>query len=408
MVSMQQSAWREGLVAAGLAGTLVGLVFAPALLSISLIVVVAASIILSPDGPLGFIPRALSSSLCWGLAGLYLLLLAGAPQTEEWGYYLERLRIKIPLLLLPLAWAALPFGTHWAARAGAVKVNLAWVGFVAVVAASVLINYALHFPEFNELIRQGQPLPVPRDNHIRFSLLVALASVVGADGYLRYRSRWLLMLGLFCFLTLHLLAVRTGLATAYAGWAVVMGGWALRSGRYGYLAAGLLGLLALPVLAYLTVPSFQTKMNYMRYELLHRDVRQDTAQYSDQGRLTSIRLGLEVWREHPVLGVGQGNLQRVMNERYAARYPGVEPKRPHNQFVTALAGSGVVGFVITVGCFFLIGYADGRWRDPRYAAIWVMLTLSCLVENTLETSVGVTLFTVFLLAFAYPPKRKPG
>ncbi|NJB84957.1 hypothetical protein GGR26_000702 [Lewinella marina] len=408
---MTRSEW---LVAIGLSGLMIGLVFSPALLSISLIFTVAVAVLGTPGGPPTYwrerLPDALSNSLFWGLVGLYLILLLGAPQTTDWGYYLERLRIKLPLLVLPLAWAARPFLRRSAGAPDprASRACLGLVAFVAVVLAGVLINYGLHFAEFNDLIRRGQALPVPRGNHIRFSLLVALASVVGIDGWFRYRSRWLPLLGTFCLLGLHLLAVRSGLVTAYAGWAVVVGGWALRLGRHRYLWGMLAGLVALPLVAYLVVPSFRTKADYMRYELFHRDARQDTAEYSDQGRLASIRLGLDVWRDYPVWGVGPGNLEREMRERYAVAYPGVEAKRPHNQFVTALAASGVVGFAVTVASFLLIGFGSGRWRDPRFAAIWVVLTLSCLVENTLETSVGVSLFTAFLLAFAYPPKRNPG
>ncbi len=347
----------------------------------------------------------LHSSLFWGLAGLYLVMLVGVWQTEDWGYLLERLRIKLPLLLLPIAWAALlPRPTAPPRPTGLLLLCI----FVSLVVGGVLVNYALHFQEINALIVQAQPVPVPRHNHIRFSLLMALCAVIGLHGGLQYRHWWLGALGAFLFIALHVLAVRSGLAAAYAGVGVLLVWRAIGLRRFRLLAIGLVALIVLPTVAYLTVPTFRTKLQYMRYELLHRDRNQDSGEYSDTGRLTSIRLGLEVWREHPLLGVGFGNLRRVMDDKYAVVLPGVPGKRPHNQFVTALAAGGVVGFVITVGCFLLLGFRAGRWRDPLYFALWTMLTLSCLVENTLETSVGVTLFTLMVLLFAYPPKRKPG
>ena len=398
-------------VALGVAGTVVGMVLSPAVLSIGVIVTVAAALLLYPGSLPGFVRRGWPrGTLFWGLTGLYLLLLAGSWQTYDWPYYLERLRIKLPLLMLPLAWAADPFSPLDAAtqRRWARFARLALLGFVAAVLAGVLMNYALHFSEINVRIGQGQAVPVPRGNHVRFSLLVAICAVIGADGWLRDRSRGCLLLGLFLLAGLHLLAVRTGLVTAYVGVVVVAGGHALAMRRYRLLLGAAVAVAALPVAAYLLLPSFRTKMQYTRFEVMHRGVGGTSDGYSDAGRFTSIRLGMDVWRERPWVGVGPGNLLQAMDARYAEVLPEVQGKRPHNQFVTALAGSGLLGGVVTLACFGLIGYADGRWRDPRYAAVFAMLLLSCLVESTLENSVGVTLFSFFLLALAYPPYRKPG
>ena len=400
--------WRDwGGLTVSIPGMFVGLVFSPVVLSVATILTVVVLILdprrgIRPRWRAG-LPRTLRSSLFWGLAGLYLVMLVGVWQTEEWGYLLERLRVKLPLLLLPLAWAGLGQDARPNGHARMVLCT-----FLAVVVTGVLVNYAMHFEEINALIVRAQPVPVPRHNHVRFSLLVALCAVIGLHGGLRYRSSWLAAVGGFLFLGLHLLAVRSGLVAAYVGVGVVLVWWAVGRGQYRMLALGLVALCALPMLAYLTVPTFRAKLQYMRYELLHRDPSEDSGAYSDTGRLTSIRLGVEVWRQHPLVGVGYGNLRRAMDEKYAVALPGVPGKRPHNQFISALASGGVVGFVVTLGCFLLLGFGAGRWRDPLYFALWMMLTLSCLVENTLETSVGVTLFTLMLLLFAYPPKRKPG
>ncbi|WP_104420564.1 O-antigen ligase family protein [Neolewinella xylanilytica] len=402
---------RWWLLALSVPGMVVGMVLSPVLLSISIIVTAVVAVLGLDRGRNStwreYFPAFLRGSLFWGLTGLYLYLIFLAPQTFDWTYYLERLRVKLPLLILPIAWAGIPFwyGDHytrqWEARS-------LLIGFVTVVLVGVLLNYALHFEEINEMIYRGKAMPVPRGNHIRFSLLVAIAATAGLDAWFRYRKGWLLCLGIALFLGLHVLAVRSGLAVGYAGWTIVAIGWSLRQGNYRLLAGGVVGLVVLPVMAYLLVPSFSTKMDYMRYELLHRDPAQDDLEYSDEGRWTSIRIGWEVWKENPLLGVGPGNLRSVMDREYARRLPDTPGKRPHNQFVTALAGGGIVGFAITLACFLAIGFGGGRWRDPLFLAVWTIFLLSCLVENTLESSVGVTMFTFFLLLFGYPPYRKPG
>ncbi|CAH1002002.1 hypothetical protein LEM8419_02917 [Neolewinella maritima] len=410
-MNAKQLAREVGWLGIGIPGIFIGMVFSPVVLSIATILTVIVLILHPRTGVnrrwLTHLPDMLRSSLFWGLAGLYLVMLVSIWQTEDWSYLLERLRIKIPLLLLPIAWA----GTWIITSAGgrrALLFRTLLCAFIGVVLAGVLVNYGLHFKEINALIVKGQAMPVPRNNHIRFSLLVALAAVIGVHSGLQYRKQWLLGLGGCLFVGLHLLAVRSGLATAYAGMGVVLLWRAVQQGRYRGLVIGLVGLCLLPLVAYLTVPTFRTKLQYMRYELLHRDATQDTADYSDTGRLTSIRLGLNVWQEHPLLGVGYGNLRQAMDEQYAEALPGTSGKRPHNQFVSALAAGGVVGCAITIGCFLLIGFGGSRWRDPLFFALWTVFVLSCLVENTLETSAGVTLFTLVMLLFGYPPYRKPG
>ena len=392
-----------------LAGVVFGLMISPPVLSIGLIGMVVLGVL---DPLVGINPRwrreigrAVRTPLFWGLAGLYLLLLAGVWQTEDWGYYLERLRVKVPLLALPMAWPGLvPLGRRergWVYSGVAVMVGL--------VLAAVLVNYGLHFAEINDMIRRGQAVPVPR-NHIRFSLLVAVATLtcVGAYRLRAFGGRWVwVALGVFLFVGQHLLAVRSGLAGAYGGIGVLVLALAWERGRWWPAVAGLLGLLVLPVIAYALVPSFRTKMQYARYELLHRDPARDTAEYSDEGRLTSLRLGLDVWREHPWLGVGPGNLRAVMNKRYATVLPGKPGKRPHNQFISALAGSGLAGGVVTLGCFLLLAWPGWRGRLPVYLAVWTVFFLSCLVENTLESSAGVSMFVVFLLLLAETTSTSP-
>lgn len=382
-----------------LAGIFFGLVFSPPFLSVGLIGLVVLGLL---DPLEGINPQLRNrfrsfagSPVFWGLTGLYLLLIFGVWQTEDWGYYFERLRIKVPLLALPLIWAGLP---EFSVRERG-WVYGGFVLFIGGVLIAVMVNYSLNFTEINDMIRRGQSVPVPR-NHIRFSLLVALATLL-AVGAFRLRAYgwgrgWLVVAGLL-FVGQHFLAVRSGLAGAYGGLGVLVLMLAWERGTWWPAVAGLVGLMLLPVLAYVAVPSFRTKIQYARYELLHRNPAEDTSEYSDEGRLTSLRLGLAVWRDYPLMGVGPGNLLREMDARYAEALPGVGGKRPHNQFISALAGSGILGGIVTLTCFGLLAWTGIKQRLPVYLSVWTLFFLSCLVENTLETSAGVSMFCVFLL-----------
>ncbi|OAV44477.1 O-antigen ligase [Lewinella sp. 4G2] len=382
-----------------LAGALFGLVISPPVLSIGLIGIVVLGLL---DPLKGLNPKWraeigewIKSPLPLALIALYVLLLLGGWQTEDWPYYLERLRIKIPLLSLPLIWPGLPTLDR---KTG----NLIFGGFalfLGVVLLGVFVNYGFHFAEINELISQGRPMPVPR-NHIRFSLLVAMgtffAYYAGQRKALGYQKRWWGLAG-FLFVGLHLLAVRSGLAGAYAGVGVLILAEGWRRGTWWPAAVAIAGLILLPIVAYVAVPSFRTKMDYVRYELLHRDVNVDQHEYSDEGRMTSIRIGWDIFLDHPQLGIGPGNLLQETDRRYTNIGLGPKGKRPHNQFVSALAGSGLLGGIITLGSFLVLARIGFRRRDPAYLAIWTVFFLSCLVENTLENTVGVSAFALILL-----------
>ncbi len=377
-----------------LAGIFFGLVFSPPVLSIGLI---GLMILLVLDPREGLNPRWRERApawfrrpFFWAMISLYAILLLGGWQTEDWPYYLERLQIKLPLLLLPFAWPGLPDFTSrqrdWVIGGFAV--------FLLLVLLGVLGNYALNFAEINAAISRGQSVPVPR-NHIRFSLLVAIATFAALS-----RGRRFFVVAALLFVGQHFLAVRSGLAGAYLGGAVYLLVYTLEHKKYQTLYIGLGGLLLLPLLAYATVPSFRAKFDYARYELFHRPAdAADGGRYSDSERFRSMGVGMDIWRAHPLLGVGPGNLRAETDRRYRADFGLEKGHRPHNQFVSALAGSGLPGYFVTLWAFLLLGFAGGRWRQPVFLAVWSVLFVSCLVENTLETSAGVSLFCVFLLLF---------
>ena len=74
-------------------------------------------------------------------------------------------------------------------------------------------------------------------------------------------------------------------------------------------------------------------------------------QLSDAGRWISLELAWELFLDQPVLGVGAGDLKQAMEEQYSSKYTTlVMAKRPHNQFLTYLSGTGLLGFSL-----FLIG-----------------------------------------------------
>ena len=247
---------------------------------------------------------------------------------------------------------------------------------------------------------------MPR-NHIRFNLLLATGILAG--GWLwsqrfRWRYSWersaLAVAVVFLFGFLHFLSVRSGMAALYAALVFTVLRFLLRTRRWGVGLAALALIIIIPWLALLSIPSLQQRISYMMYDWqqYQKNAGDD---YSDSERWISLSAGLELWQERPVLGVGAGDLpteiQRVVNRRFPAYT--VAPKLPHNQFIYLLAGTGLVGLLLSLVAF-IAPLTEKRSRQfYLFSAFQIMIFISFLVEYTIETAIGVAFYLFYMLWF---------
>lgn len=345
--------------------------------------------------------RFLRHPVLLGLTGIFLAYTLSGLYSENTGYWLRRLRTSLPLLLLPFAILSLPkFGRQ-------VYYSLLYAFFILALltCAAVLYNYWADYEAITALYKKGQVMPTPM-RHIRFSLTVALA--VAAGFYLsghRFYWRWpaeryfLIAGSLLMVLFLHVLAVRSGLLALY-----LMAIYALFRlillRRQLLLGASLLFMAA--VLAYATfqyVPTLKNKVNYTRYSihlLLHGG---DVQELSDSQRLGSIRAGLAIAAANPWAGAGLGDLQDATETYYNNHLPGLAGRKllPHNQYVFVLAATGGLGLLYFIVASTYPLFYRGGYRDAFWAAFHLMIFSSFMVDHTLETQFGLTLYLLFAL-----------
>ncbi len=329
----------------------------------------------------------------------FIVLLSGY-LTEDYTYWMERLRLKVPFLVLPIIFCGLPSFS----RREYFGLLYFLVFALVMTCIGIGLNYLLNFEAINLLLKQGQPMPTPR-NHIRFSLLLALGILAGAylwqvGYYLKYQ--WertaLLVAVVFLFFFIHILSVRSGLAVLYLAILVLAVRYVYLTGRY-WVALGAGGAMTIvPLIAYFTIPSFQSKVAYVKHEIWVQQNDVPDANYSDAGRLASLKIGMEIGNEHPLFGVGAGNLRQEVRYRYAEKYPKVnEPKMPHNQFVSVYAGMGITGLLLFIFAFLYPLIHHHNYRDPLFLAFHVVVLGSFMAENTIENSIGVAFYLFFLL-----------
>lgn len=385
---------------------LVCLVYSPYLLSVSMFGIISL-LFLEPD------PRFRLGVTGWkrAFAGLkrypalgatalfFLIVLWGGLYSSDMGYWLERLRIKVPLLALPLAVAALPPLSQ--KQLGALLA--VWVSILVFTSIGVGMNYALNFAHIQELLKQGQSVPVPV-NHVRFSLMMAVGVV---SALWLYMNRILLtgttaernligVMGIFLFLFMHLLAVRSGLAVLYLSLGILAIRIAWKRRKWWLAISPLVILTILPAVMYLVMPSFKAKVHYMLWDRKMYLSGQGAA-YSDSGRILSLQAGLRIWMAHPWLGTGPGDLREEVKNDYELHYGDtVKPIMPHNQWLSIAAGSGLAGLMPALAAFFFPLLYKRQYRNDLLLAFHLILFFSFLVENTIENAVGVGLYTTFL------------
>ena len=236
-------------------------------------------------------------------------------------YFFERLRIKAPFLFFPLAFLALPHFTL-----PRLKLILYFLLFtMTTVSMGILVNYLIDYEYYTELIRQGHHIPTPR-NHIRYSLLTAWAVMCGIYLFLqryvlRYSwERWLIAAAsVFLTIFLHILSVKSGILLLYCslGFALLQYIWMSRAYVSGLV--GLILLVALPLIAYNTMPSFKNKINYFKHDMIMFK-QGEGANYSDSGRLVSLEAGWNIAKENWLWGVGTANIRDEVRMVFEQKY----------------------------------------------------------------------------------------
>ena len=335
----------------------------------------------------------------WVFGLHFVIVLLGAWSVQDLDFWQERLRIKLPFLVLPLAFFFMP---KFSLRQYLGLLYLLVI-VLSLTSLGILINYNLHFEEIQLLIKQGQSMPMPT-NHIRFSLLLAIGII--AAGYLytqgyywkkEQERQWIAGMGLFLFVFIHVLSVRSGIAALYLAIFVLGLRYAWVSKRYWLGLAVIAALCALPILGYFLLPSFKMKVDYALYDLRMRQSGQGTM-LSDSERMTTLKAGWNIFKAAPLLGVGAGNLDQAVAFQYQAHFPNAaRVMMPHNQFLYVAAGSGLVGLVLFCIAIFVPLFYGRNYQDWLFLGSYVVIFASLLVEATLENAMGVALSCFFLL-----------
>ncbi len=336
-----------------------------------------------------------------GLTGVFAIYAVSGFYSENTDFLLDRLRMKLPFLLLPFAVLSIPrFDTK-------LYYQLLYVFFWLVTAGCLysLALFAQNPAEIIERYKQGQVLPTPV-MHIRFSLMVAFCVGIGWQlfrerFYARYTWEPYLTLAVAIFLSayLHFLAVRSGLVALYAVLFFLLLREIILQKRYWLGGISITALIVIGWLALWNIPTLYNKLGYMRWslELFQKGVNLE--ELSDSHRLGSILAGIDLSRQYFWTGVGVGDLRQMCDAYFTKHFPGLAGNElmPHNQYIFVFAATGVLGFLYFIWATTYPLFYRRSFRWPLTVAFHLIVWSSFLTEHTIETQLGTAFYITFVL-----------
>lgn len=119
-------------------------------------------------------------------------------------------------------------------------------------------------------------------------------------------------------------------------------------------------------------------------------------------RLIYLKVGWQITKENFPFGVGSGDVQDAFNSKYESNSHGLSKEywnRAHNQYLTVLISSGIIGFILFLLIWFAIIRRSFKSKQFLFTILTVVVLSSFLSEDTLESQTGVTIAAFLIGAF---------
>lgn len=174
---------------------------------------------------------------------------------------------------------------------------------------------------------------------------------------------------------------------------------ALTEEEIGWIESGI------PTVTEIEYRGLQRRLAVVQFEVWNAMDGGNPSGHSLIQRLAFLNAARHIFQQHPVLGVGVGDLPAAYAEAYDTLNSPLSPEfrlRAHNQYATYLVAGGPLNLILwLVLLVTLIPMAATRQGHPTSQAMLflVVLALSCLTEDTLETQAGVTFAGFFIGLF---------
>ena len=121
------------------------------------------------------------------------------------------------------------------------------------------------------------------------------------------------------------------------------------------------------------------------------------------------RVAVLIIQDHFWTGVGTGDVPDAFSQKYVevdSPLPMELRFRSHNQYLSIAVAFGIFGLFWFLFSLIYPMIRQRKYSDFIYVSFLITLLISMLVEDTLETQMGVTLFAFFNALLLFAPKTK--
>lgn len=382
-------------------GVIIGVFFSPAINSISNAALILTWLIEGKFQEKWSILK--KSKSFWALMSVFAIHIIGLLYTENFEYALKDLKIKLPILLLPIVFAS--------------SISLSKKQFERILEILILTAFVSSLYAFYIYIRYyGNEIKELREistiiSHIRLSLMNAIASFAAfyliftkKENLISIRNILLLSIGIWLFIFNGILGARMGILI-YFVMAALFAFYLIYTMRKWWLTISLiLAVIALPVVTYLSIPSVKIRVDEIKYELNNYQHGGDPSGQSIAQRFVFWKIAIDIFKTSPVIGIGTGDVKDAYTTYYDAHPTIIQEKfqhRAHNQYLTILFTFGVIGFVIFMYGIISPMFFEKKYFDYFYIIFLISFLLSMTMEDTIETQAGVTFYAFFNALFLY-------
>ncbi len=318
----------------------------------------------------------------------------------------HRVTMKWLLVLFPAFVFALKANTtsikaiHWAV-----------LGTMLVSSTYSMIQYFINFDEIVASYKVSKVLPVlAKGDHIRISWMTSISILMAMYLFIKERTKITQVLTalyiLFQILFLHILGAKTGLLSLYVmGFVWVF--WSLPRSKK-WLITLLVPISFLLLFgAYKALPSFQERVNFMRYDFEHYRKGEYQHGLSDAIRVFSIQAGWDIYKNNFWTGVGFSSLDAHTNDWFDKNRPEVSNKNrfvPISQALIYMASAGILGLLFFMYHLFYPLFVATLRNNRWFMAFFIPLILSFFYESHLEGQFSIFVYGFFLSWFWYLAK----
>jgi len=338
----------------------------------------------------------------WWIAGLAWVAIYALTWfwTEDKGNWGTRLEVKLPFLLLPLAFAFLPRFTAKQLQLFTLVSAFLFLGGAIYTVSFLVADSAANIKKY----RYAEVLPtLPKNDHIRASLAVALFIVwcFYLWPMLKGAAKWVITaIAAFLIIYLHILAVKSGLLSLY-----IFGvGWGLYMAIAKRKLAGIIAIILIPLFLTLAIkfmPTLRERANYVYFSWFMFKLGDKSGNYGDINRLMSYKIAFNLIKDHPLTGVGTGDMLAEMTKGFHKWNPDLPEQSvilPHNQFLTVALGCGIPAMVLfLIWVFMPLAALKKNRQGFFFFMVWFLLFLQLMIEPVLEVQFGVFVILFFLL-----------